>query len=73
VVLYVAFVLGPQQWPLGLFLAVGTVNYLYKFSVAIALTPAVYLGRHLIDRYLGPETSQALRERAASTGVATVS
>ena len=27
VVLYIAFVLGPQQWPIALFLAVGTVNY----------------------------------------------
>ncbi len=30
IVLYIAFVLGPQQWPIGLFLAVGTVNYIYK-------------------------------------------
>ena len=45
VVLYIAFVLGPQQWPLELFLAVGTVNYVYKFAVAIALTPLIYLGR----------------------------
>ena len=31
VVLYIAFVLGPQHWPLTQFLAVGTVNYVYKF------------------------------------------
>ena len=30
VVLYIAFVLGPQQWPTSLFLAVGTLNYIYK-------------------------------------------
>ncbi|WP_242482429.1 hypothetical protein [Thiocystis violacea] len=48
-----------------LFLAVGTVNYVYKFVVAIGLTPAIYLGRYLIDRYLGDELSQALVERAA--------
>lgn len=66
VVLYVAFVLGPQQWPMELFLAVGTVNYVYKFIVAIALTPLIYLGRALIDRYLGDELSRTLRERAAA-------
>ncbi|AFL74921.1 queuosine precursor transporter [Thiocystis violascens] len=65
VVLYIAFVLGPQQWSMELFLAVGTVNYLYKFVVAIALTPLIYLGRSLIDRYLGPELARALTERAA--------
>ena len=65
VVLYIAFVLGPQKWPIELFLAVGTVNYLYKFLVAIALTPLIYLGRFLIDRYLGPEQSDALKRHAA--------
>ncbi|WP_295399869.1 queuosine precursor transporter [uncultured Thiocystis sp.] len=65
VVLYIAFVLGPQQWSMEFFLAVGTVNYLYKFVVAIALTPLIYLGRALIDRYLGPELARALTERAA--------
>lgn len=68
VVLYIAFVLGPQSWPLELFLAVGTVNYLYKFTVAIALTPLIYLGRRLIDGYLGPELSNQLKERAAKGG-----
>ncbi|MTW19818.1 queuosine precursor transporter [Allochromatium palmeri] len=70
VVLYVAFVLGPQKWSLELFLAVGTVNYVYKFVVAIALTPLIYLGRTLIDRYLGAECSRTLRERAAADRVA---
>lgn len=67
VVLYVAFVLGPQKWSMELFLAVGTVNYVYKFIVAIALTPLIYLGRALIDRYLGDELSRTLRERAAAS------
>lgn len=67
VVLYIAFVLGPQQWPLELFLAVGTVNYVYKFAVAIALTPLIYLGRYLIDRFLGAELSRILRDQAATT------
>ena len=53
IVLYIAFVLGPQQWPIPLFLAVGTVNYLYKMSMAIALIPLLYAGRRLIRAYLG--------------------
>ncbi len=66
VVLYIAFVLGPQQWSTELFLAVGTVNYVYKLLVAIALTPLIYLGRAVIDAYLGPEQSRMLKERAAA-------
>jgi uncharacterized integral membrane protein (TIGR00697 family) len=65
IVLYIAFVLGPQQWSMSLFLAVGTVNYLYKFAAAIALTPMIYLARWLLDRYLGPRLSAELKRRAA--------
>jgi queuosine precursor transporter len=65
VVLYIAFVLGPQQWSMDLFLAVGTVNYAYKFVVAIALTPVIYLARRLIRRYLGDEVAREMTERAA--------
>ncbi len=67
IVLYIAFVLGPQHWPIPLFLAVGTVNYLYKMSAAIALIPLLYLGRRLIRAYLGAGEADALRS-AASRG-----
>ena len=66
IVLYVAFVLGPPQWEMSLFLAVGTVNYSYKFIVAILLTPFIYLTRRLIDNYLGEELSERLRKEALS-------
>ena len=56
VVLYIAFVLGPQHWPLSLFLAVGTVNYLYKALVALLATPVLYLVHGLIDRYRVEDT-----------------
>ena len=52
IVLYIAFVLGPQHWPIPLFLAVGTVNYCYKMAMAIVLIPLLYLGRRLIRAYL---------------------
>jgi uncharacterized integral membrane protein (TIGR00697 family) len=61
VVLYIAFVIGPQQWPISLFLAVGLVNYTYKVFMAIFLTPAIYMAHGIIDRYLGPEEAAQLK------------
>jgi uncharacterized integral membrane protein (TIGR00697 family) len=66
VVLYIAFVLGPQQWPIDLFLAVGTVNYLYKMLMAVLLIPLIYLGRRVIERYLGPAEADRLKAEAAA-------
>ena len=68
IVLYIAFVLGPQQWPIPLFLAVGTVNYLYKMSMAVALIPLLYLGRRLIRAYLGAPAAAGLRAAASANG-----
>jgi len=65
VVLYIAFVLGPQQWPTSLFLAVGTLNYIYKMLAAIALLPLLYLLRAGIHRYLGHHRAAELRQHAA--------
>lgn len=65
VVLYIAFVLGPQQWPWSLFLAVGTVNYAYKVCAAFALIPVIYAVRAAIQRYLGAHEAERLREQAA--------
>ena len=66
VVLYIAFVLGPQQWPIALFLAVGTVNYCYKMLMAVLLSPLIYLARHMIERYLGPVEAARLKAEAAA-------
>jgi queuosine precursor transporter len=65
VVLYIAFVLGPQHWSTERFLAVGTLNYAYKLTLAIALTPLIYGARRWIERYLGTELAVRLREEAA--------
>jgi uncharacterized integral membrane protein (TIGR00697 family) len=65
VVLYVAFVLGPQQWPVSLFLAVGTVNYAYKLVAAVALIPLIYLMRRGVENYLGAEAAARLKADAA--------
>ena len=66
VVLYIAFVLGPQQWPIDLFLAVGTVNYGYKLLLAVLLIPLIYLGRRAIERYLGTAEAARLKAEAAA-------
>jgi queuosine precursor transporter len=64
VVLYIAFVLGPAKWEISLFLAVGLVNYSYKFLMAVVLTPLIYLGHFLIDWYLGTELAEQLKKEA---------
>jgi uncharacterized integral membrane protein (TIGR00697 family) len=64
VVLYIAFVLGPQQWPTDLFLAVGTVNYLYKAAMAVLMIPIIYAVRRAIRSYLGEEAAGALQAEA---------
>ena len=66
IVLYIAFVLGPQQWPTSLWLAVGSVNYAYKMCAAVALIPALYLLRAGIRRYLGEARAAQLRADAAA-------
>ncbi|MFT3806816.1 queuosine precursor transporter [Arenimonas sp.] len=65
VVLYIAFVIGPQHWSMGLFLAVGTLNYIYKMSAALALIPMLYAMRRGIQAYLGDAEAARLREEAA--------
>ncbi len=62
VVLYIAFfgIFSGEQ-----ILAIGITNYIYKFSVAILLTPFIYLGHYVIDRYLGKENAQRISDEAA--------
>ncbi|KAA9332740.1 queuosine precursor transporter [Adhaeribacter soli] len=63
VVLFIAFfVFG--NWDLKMVLSVSIINYIYKFIMAIALTPLLYLAHSLIDRYLGKEEAQALEAEA---------
>jgi queuosine precursor transporter len=64
IVLYIAFVLGPQHWPVSQFLAVGTVNYLYKMLAAVAMIPVLYLVHMMVRRYLGAAEVERLRSEA---------
>jgi hypothetical protein len=64
VVLFIAFYIF-GNWPFMQVLAVGIVNYIYKFSVAILLTPLLYLAHYLIDNYLGQELADNMMEEAS--------
>lgn len=64
VVLYIAFVLGPQQWSIALFMAVASVNYGYKLLMAFALIPLIYLTRYAIHAWLGHSVADQLRNEA---------
>ncbi len=70
VVLFIAFyVFG--NWPFMQVLAIGIVNYIYKFVVAVVLTPLLYVAHYFIDRYLGKELSEEMmREASQDTAVA---
>lgn len=62
VVLYIAF---SGIFTTSQIIAIGITNYIYKFFVAIALTPLIYFGHALIDRYLGKENASRISQDAA--------
>lgn len=66
VVLIIAFYIG-SDWDLVRVLAIGTVNYFYKFGMAVLLTPLIYLGHYLIEGYLGHELATKMKNEASST------
>jgi uncharacterized integral membrane protein (TIGR00697 family) len=64
IVLYIAFVLGPQQWSIGKFLAIGTVNFIFKWGSAFAMIPLLYLIHWAIERYLGTDEAAKMKRAA---------
>ncbi len=65
VVLGIAFYIF-GNWSVSQVVAVGIINYIYKFSVAVLLTPLLYVGHHYIDRYLGKELAEEMMAEASS-------
>lgn len=63
VVLIIAFKIG-NGWSWSTVLAVGVVNYMYKFTMAIILTPLIHLIRNRIERYVGAETAEKMKLEA---------
>ena len=62
VVLFIAFY---GTFSNGQIVAIGITNYIYKFIIAIVLTPLIYVGHSIIDKYLGKEDAQRISEEAA--------
>jgi len=63
VVLGIGFLL-PGKISLSDFFNLAFTNYTYKFMIAVALTPLIYLAHNLIDRYLGIEHQTEYAPRA---------
>jgi hypothetical protein len=63
VVLFVAFYIG-AGWDLKLVLVIGLVNYIYKFLIAVLITPLLYILHSVIDKYLGKDLSEKLQNEA---------
>ncbi len=67
VVLFIAFYyLAPygKEWSFEQVLNVGSDNYLFKFIVAITITPLIYLSHFIIDSYLGKGLAEKAKESA---------
>ncbi|MBL0056622.1 MAG: queuosine precursor transporter [Chitinophagaceae bacterium] len=71
VVLFIAFYVGKRiqsgqgdAWSLHQVLVTGTGNYIYKFVVAILLTPLIYGVHAWIEKYLGHEKAAEMKKAA---------
>jgi len=45
-------------------LGICVVNYIYKFSMAILLTPVIYFVERRIEKYFGPATTHKMKQAA---------
>ena len=73
VVLFIAFYLGRriqtgqgEPWTLHQIAVTGTGNYIYKFAMAILLTPVIYLLHNWIEKYLGHDIAAKMKKSAMS-------
>lgn len=71
VVLIIAFYLYPklvkgqgEPWPFDQLIAICIVNYIYKFIVALLLTPVIYGVHGWIEKYLGHEKAAEMKKAA---------
>jgi queuosine precursor transporter len=71
VVLFIAFYIGRriqtgqgEPWSLHQIVVTGTGNYIYKFGVAILLTPVIYIVHNMIEKYLGHDKAAEMKKAA---------
>jgi uncharacterized integral membrane protein (TIGR00697 family) len=66
IVTFILFYFNPNfHLPFWQVLVLGVVGYSYKFVVALATTPLLYLAHTIIERYLGKELAHAMKVSAA--------
>ncbi|HMS71053.1 MAG TPA: queuosine precursor transporter [Saprospiraceae bacterium] len=63
VVLFIAFYIG-ADWDFGRVMAIAIVNYLYKFVMAVLLTPVIYLVHAAVEKYLGSNLATQMKDEA---------
>lgn len=70
VVLFVAFYVAPRltgqtnPWTFGMVMTICIGNYIYKFIMAIVLTPVIYLVHGVIEKYLGHDKAAEMKRAA---------
>ena len=67
IVLFIAFKIG-KGWSYQRVMAIGLVNYTYKFTMAVVLTPLIYLIEKWIEHYLGADTTTQMKQAAMYKG-----
>lgn len=63
IVLAIAFKLG-GNWTWTQVISVGIMNYIYKATVAVLLTPVIYFAEKRIEAYVGHETALKMKKAA---------
>ncbi len=71
VVLFIAFYIGKRvqtgqgdPWSMHQVLVTGTGNYIYKFVVALLMTPVIYFIHYRIEAYLGHDKATEMKQAA---------
>lgn len=70
IVLFIAFYVAPRlagntkPWSFALVMAICIGNYIYKFIVAVVLTPVIYLVHGWIENYLGKSLAHEMKQAA---------
>ncbi len=63
IVLFIAFKIG-KGWSWQLVLGICVMNYIYKFTMAIVLTPLIYFVERRIEKYLGHDLAAKMKRAA---------
>lgn len=72
VVLFIAFYLYPKYisdangkaWAFNVVMSICIGNYIYKFIMAVVLTPVIYLVHGIIEKYLGHQLATEMKQAA---------